>query len=226
MRKLLAALALFGAPLMAGQAMAAPVAAAHAKPLDRLVALLTPEQALLRLAGQAFDAGIRGEIATDPKLKAVQARHPGLTPYVAARLRPAFLKAIKKEIPSLRREIRAVAADGLTAPEIAEALTFFSSPAGMKLREQVYATMAEKPDQSPEQMQSAVMRAAMKNMKVADYPALIAFGASSAAGKMNAINPRIAAASKAWSERLAAKYSKRMRSLAAAAAKRYLKGRS
>lgn len=226
MRMLLAALALATAPLAAGQALAAPVAAAPAKPLDRLVRLLMPDPALLDIAGRAFDDGIRGELASDPKLKAAQARHPGLTPYVAARLRPAFLKAMRREIPALRREIRAVAADGLSASEIADALTFFSSPAGAKLREQAYAAIAENPRQSPEQIQATVMRRAMNGMRFADYPALMAFGASPAAGKIGALNPRIAAVSKAWSERLVAKYGKRMRGSAAAAAKRYVKGRS
>ena len=225
MRAFFAALALAAAPLIAGEAMAAPVAAAPAKPLDRLVDLLTPEDALLNLAGRAFDAGIRNEIAADPELMAVQRRHPGLAPYVAAELRPAFLKLVRKEIPSLRRDVRAVVADGLTAPEIAEALTFFSSPTGIKLREQAYATMAEKPDQSPEAMQAAVLSAVMKNMRVADYPALLAFGASSVAAKMNTLNPRIVVASKAWSDGLVARHSKRMRGLAAAAAKRYLRSR-
>ncbi|MES2986692.1 MAG: hypothetical protein V4808_02180 [Pseudomonadota bacterium] len=225
MRTLLAAVALSAAPLVASHAMAAPVSAAPSKPLDRLVALLTPEDALLKIGEKAFDNGIRREIAADPELKAIQAKHRGLTQFVAVQLRPAFVKMMKKELPSLRREIRTVAADGLTASEVAESLSFFSSPTGAKLRTQVYATMAEKPDMSPDQIQSAVMSKVMASMKVGDYPPLIAFGASSAASKMKTINPQIAAASKVWSEKLLAKYSKRMRGLAASAAKRYLKGK-
>lgn len=220
MKTLLAAFALAAASLATGQAVAAPIVAAPAKPLDRLVALLTPQDALLGLAGHAFEKSLDRELSAGTKK-----RYPGLKAYVADALRPAFLKTLKKEIPSLRREIRAVAADRLTAAEIAEALKFFSSPTGIKLRTQVYATLAEKPNLSAEDTQAAVMSAVMKNMKIGDYPALMTFGASSAAAKLNTINPRITEVSRAWSDRLVAKYSTRMRSLAAAATKRYLKGR-
>lgn len=225
MKKLIAALALSAAALASPLAIAAPAVAAPARPVDQLVGLLLPEASLVRIGVRAFDMGVEREVTTDAVLKASYARHPGLRTYVATALRPTFVKLLKKEIPSLRREIRAIAVEGLTAPEIADSLVFFASPTGQKLRTQVYETMGNDPTQSPAAMKSAAVSAVMANMKVADYPALIAFGASSAASKINVLNPRIAAASQAWSDRLVAKHGKRMRSLAAAAAKRYLRGK-
>ena len=220
---LLAAIALATAP-MAGLAIAAPVAAATAKPLERLVALLLPEESLITLAARAFDAGLDREVANNAELRAIHARQPGFKAYVASRLRPALATMLKKELPGLRREIRAIVAAELKPREIEEALAFFASPTGAKLRTQVYATMGDNPNQSPEAMQAAAISAVMKQMKAADYPALIAFGASSAASKMNIVNPKIAAASRAWSDRLVAKNSKKMRALAAAAVRHYKAG--
>ncbi|RYD57775.1 MAG: hypothetical protein EOP60_03890 [Sphingomonadales bacterium] len=225
MNTLISALALGTAALSSAPTLAAPVVAAPAKPVDQLVALLLSEEALVRLGVRAFDVSFEREVSTDPALRATYARHAGLKGHVAGALRPAFVKALKKEIPALRREIRAIASNGLTATEIADSLVFFASPTGQKVRAKVYETMGNDPTKSPEAMRSAAMSAVMANMKPADYPALIAFGASSAASKMNTLNPRIAAASQAWSDRLVAKHGPRMRSLAAAAAKRYLKGK-
>ncbi|RYY27357.1 MAG: hypothetical protein EOP62_07215 [Sphingomonadales bacterium] len=219
--QLLAALALAVAPLAPGHAMAASIVAAPAKPLDQLVALLLPEEQLLGLAMHTFETTLDRELSA-----AVIARHPGLKAHVAAAVRPAFTKAMKKEIPGLRREIRAVVVAELSAAEIADALVFFASPTGTKLRTQIYATMAEKPDQSPDQMQAAIMAAVMKNMAAADYPPLLAFGASPAAARMHTVNPKIAAASKAWSDRLLARHGKKLRDIAATATKTYLKGRN
>lgn len=219
MNKLLAAFALAMAPLAASHAIAAPVAAAPAKPLDRLVALLTPEDALLQLADRTFVAEIGRTLSPGDRAR------PGLIAYVAAELRPAFRKLLKKEIPALRREIRGVVAGRLTPAEVQESLRFFSSPTGIKLREQVYKTLAEQPDLSADAAQAAVLSAVMKTMRFGDYPALMEFGASSAAAKMKTINPRIGEVSMAWSNRLVAKHSKRMRGLATAAAQRFRKGR-
>ena len=226
MKTLLAALALAAAGVApVSVAAAAPALAAPGKPVDRLVALLLPEDALVGLALRAFDAGVEREVSGDAVLKAIYARHPGLKAHIARELRPAFVKALKKDIPALRRDVRTIVAGGLAPPEIADSLTFFASPTGQKLRAQVYEAMGNDPSQSPNALKAAALSAVMANMKAADYPALIAFGASPAAARINAINPRIAAASQAWSDRLVARHGARMRDLAAASAKRYLKGK-
>ena len=82
--------------------------------------------------------------------------------------------------------------------------------------------MGDKPDRSEADATAAAMQAAMSSLAVADYPAAIRFGASSAAGKMGVVNPKIASASRAWADRLIARHGAKMRKLAKRTADKYV----
>ncbi|HEX8301092.1 DUF2059 domain-containing protein [Sphingomonas sp.] len=227
MKKLIAAMALSLAGLAPAQARdTAPVASAAVKPIDQLVALLLPEDSLLALGARAFDAGLTEELAKSPRSVELHARHPGLKAHISAQVRPVLIKGMRAGLPELRREMRAIIAEGMTATEIADSVTFFSSPTGEKVRTQVYASVGDKPSQSEEQMKAAAMSAVMASLKAEDYPALIAFGASPAAAKMQSLNSKISAASRAWSKRIIDKHAPKLRVLAVKATASYLKGRS
>ncbi|UZK65347.1 hypothetical protein [Sphingomonas sp. M1-B02] len=193
---------------------------------DALVAQLASDSAMARLGARAFDHGVEQEIAADPAIKATYAANPGLKAHVVAQLRGEFLKIMQRQLPALRSQLSQVVRTEMSAVEIADTLTFFQSPVGQKLKEQVYASMSDKPGQSPDEARQAAMTAVMSNLTAEDYPALMAFGASSAAQKMQAVNPKIAATSEAWAKKLVADSDARMRALAAEAAAAYLKRRT
>jgi hypothetical protein len=224
MKTLLAALAL-------GTTMAIPAEARDFAPserpaaetdVERLVMLLLPEDAIMRLAARAFDAGMESEIETNASAKAVYAANPGLKEAIAARLRPEMTAIMKEGLPGLRKELAALITSDLTASEIADTLTFFVSPTGQKLRSQVYETMGENPMQSEAEMQQAAMAAVMAKMTADDYPALMAFGASPAAKKMQTVNPRISAVSQEWAKRVVAANDARMKAIAAEVTRDFL----
>ncbi len=203
MKPFLAALALGTAIVGSAPASAnaAAVAPADAN-LDRLVALIAPEEAIRRLAGKAFDAGMDQQIAADPKMKAAFDANPDLRAQVGGQLRSQFTGILVAALPSLRAELNGILQAQLTASEIADTLTFFSSATGKKLRAQVYESMGSAPGQSAEQVQQAAMAAVMAKMTPDDYPALLAFAGSPASQKMRIVNPQIQAASTAWAQKL------------------------
>jgi hypothetical protein len=217
MKPFLAALALGVTTLAPAQAFAgAPVAAPVADgDVQKLVALMAPEESITRLAGKAFDAGMDQEIAADAKMKAVFDANPGLRDQVGARLRTEFTTILVGALPSLRTELSGILQAELTPAEVTDTLTFFSSPTGAKVRASVYESMGEAPGQSQAEMQQAAIAAVMSKMTAEDYPALMAFGGSSAAQKMNTVNPKIQAASQAWAEKLVVANKPRMEALAA-----------
>lgn len=224
MKSFLAALALGATALtpvaaFAAAPVAAPVADAN---LDKLVALMAPEDSIGRLAGKAFDAGMDQQVAADPKMKATFDANPGLREQVGGQLRSQFTAILVAALPSLRAELSGILKQDLTASEIADTLTFFSSPTGQKLRAEVYETMGGAPGQSPEEIQQAAIAAVMAKMTTEDYPALMAFGASPAAQKMNSVNPKIQAASQAWAERLVTANRAKMQALAVKLTTEYL----
>lgn len=215
MKPFLAALALGTATLAPISAFAAAPAVAPADAnLDKLVALMAPEDKISRLAGKAFDAGMDEQVAADPKMKATFDANPGLREQVGGQLRAQFTGILVAALPSLRAELGGILQQELTASEIADTLTFFSSPTGEKLRAEVYETMGGAPGQSAEEVQQAAISAVMAKMTAEDYPALMAFGASPAAQKMGSVNPKIQAASKAWAEKLVEANRPKMQALA------------
>jgi hypothetical protein len=224
MKSLLAALALGAVALVPAQARpGAPVAAPVADTdLQKLVALMAPEDAISRLAGRAFDAGMDAKIAGDAAMKAAFDANPGLREQIGARLRSEFTGILVTALPLLRSELGGILQRELTPSEIVDTLTFFSSPTGQKVRAVVYETMGSAPAQSPEAVQQATISAVMSQMTADDYPALMAFSGSSAAQKMNIVNPKISAASQAWAEKLVLANRPKMEALAAKLTADYL----
>jgi hypothetical protein len=200
MKTVLAAVALAAVAAAPANARIAPAVVAAAD-VDRLVALLLPNEAMLKLVARAFDQGIEQESAKDPQLMAAFQKYPGLRAYIVAEVGTELARVMTAQMPALRQEIRGVILGGMTPSEIADTLTFFASPTGEKLRTQVYDTVANQPGSDTAQMQAAAMSALMASLKPEDYPALMAFGASPASRKMQALNPRISAVSMAWSSR-------------------------
>lgn len=214
MKFVLAALALGG---LAAPAAALPLRPARTAPspdLDRLARLLVPDSTMLTLAVKGLETSIA---------KAPAAGDAAMNAYIAAQLRPEMQRLLVRELPSLRSEIAAILAAELTPSEVTDAATFFASPTGQKLYAAAIGSLGATPGMSDDQAREAAMSAAMASLKPEDYPALMAFGASGASAKMGSINPRIGAASKAWSARLIAGNEQRMRGLALAAAEDYRK---
>lgn len=223
MKFLLAALAL-GVALPAQAFAAVPAAAPVAEgDLQKLVALLAPEESVGRIAGRAFDLGMNQQLAADPKVKAIYDANPGLREQVGGQLRDQFTRILVAALPSLRGEIAGILMAELTPGEIADTLTFFASPPGQKVRAQVYETMGSAPGQSPQEMQQAAIAAVMEKMTPEDYPALMAFAGSTAAQKMGSVNPKIATASQAWALKLVAANRPQMEGFATRAVADYLR---
>lgn len=216
---LAAGLAMPAAAHAAGSTAIAPAEDARAQ----LAEILLPEEMLVDLAVRGFAKGAGRAEFSDPDLAALATRHPGLRAHVATALRPRFAKAIRKELPAFRQEIRAILAAELTDQEAGEALEFFGSPAGARLLGAAFAAIAEDPTRTEAQQQQAAMNAVMKALKPADYPAFMAFGTSGAARKMQTINPRVAAAGRTWSARMLAGQAPRLRKAALKEARKYAK---
>jgi len=224
MKPFLAALALGVAVLAPAEAFAAaPVAAPVAEgDLQKLVALMVPEDSIGRIAGRAFDMGMDQQIAADPKMKATYDANPGLREQVGGQLRGQFTRILIAALPSLRGEIETILKADLTPGEITDTLTFFASPTGQKVRAEVYETMGSAPGQSAQEMQQAAMAAVMAKLTPEDYPALMAFAGSPAAQKMGSVNPKIAATSQAWALKLVAANRPQLEGLAMKAVAEYL----
>ena len=217
MKLLLAALALPLAAPLAAPAVAGSVALAPNE-ADKLVDLPLPQAQIDKLAHNGFEKGMESELAGDSTLQKQFAANPGLKEFVAARLQIEFTTILKGELPSLRTTLSGIISADMTASEIADTITFFASPTGTKMIGQIYSSMAENPDQEPDQMQQAAMSALMASLTPEDYPALMAFGASPAATKLKTVNPKISAASREWAEGMVARNKTRIESAAIAAA--------
>lgn len=206
MKPFLLALALSAAALAPASALVAARAAAPAADTDvqRLVALLAPDEAITRLAGKAFDTGMDQQIAANPERKAAYAADPAMRQAVGGQLRTQFTSALVAALPSLRAEIEGILRTALTPAEVTDMIAFFGSPTGQKVRAEAYERMGSAPGQSPQEMQQAAIAAVMAKMTAEDYPALMAFAGSTASQKMGTVNPRISAASQAWADRLIA----------------------
>lgn len=211
--------ALAASPALASGVVGAPAEDARAQ----LAELLLPEEMLVDLAVRGFATGADRAELNDPDLAALAARHPGLRGHVATALRPSFAKAILKELPAFRDEIRSILATELNDKEAGEALEFFGSPTGARLLAAAFATIAENPGRSEAQQREAAMNAVMKALKPADYPAFMAFAATGAARKMQGINPKVAAAGRSWSARLLERQAPRLRKAALKQARKYAK---
>jgi hypothetical protein len=222
MKTLFVSLALGAAALAAPLAQAAPAAApAPADDLQKLVVLLVPEDSMTQVALRAFDASMAQGTVGDAETERLLKQYPGLKEHVAATVKPEMVKVLLAGLPALRQRIGNVLSAEMTADEIAATYTFFASPTGKKVYANALGTMGSDPGDDEDQVKQKAMDAVMASLTPEDYPALMAFGTSSAAKKMNAINPKISAASKAWAEELLAQHRDRLTKLAAAAALDY-----
>jgi hypothetical protein len=226
MRSLLIALALGAGAVSPAHARAAElvrVAAAPDRDVDRLAELLLPDSAAADLATRASDHAIDQGLIGDSASRQLYARYPGLRAHVAEKLRPGIEKLLKRELPSLRDEMAKVLATELTPQEVAQTADFFASPAGMKVQATVLRTIGEKPGLSEQAAQEAAMNAVFSSLALADYPAVIGFASSSAGSKLNRINPRLTAASKAWADRLVRENGRKMSKVAARATRKFVR---
>lgn len=219
MRWRLAALALaagvaLAQPCGAAPAQARPVADVRAE-AERLVRVLLGNDAMLRLVASAFDSGLDEHLGSN-------ARTPGLKAYVDGQMRPAVMGIFLRAAPSLRTELSTIIAGTMTAGEIADTITFFDSSVGRKMKAQIYDSIQTGPGQDPAAIQQAALQSVMANLAPEDYAPLLAFGASSAAKKIEALNPQITAASTAWANRLVAANEATIEALAAKATAEYL----
>lgn len=215
MRALFAALALGLA--VAGPAEARPLAGVTVPgpELDRLVRLLVPDDAMADLAARAFDRDMAQGRAG---LAQLYRRYPGLKAQVDARVRPQLLRILKRELPSLRREIGAILAKEMTPSEVSASATFFASPTGRKVYARALQAIGENSNRSEADASAAAMQAVMSNLGARDLPAVLDFSASGAAARMRVVNPKVSAASRAWAERVTARNGARIRKLARRAA--------
>jgi hypothetical protein len=189
---------------------------------EQLIGILLSQDAILQLGGRAFDYGVEQGTVTDPEMRKLYDAHPGMKEYVAGKVRPEFQAILSRELPKLRHDLRTIVTDEMTPDEIADTLTFFASPTGMKMKAQIYQSIGEKPDETQAEMQQRAVAAAMANLTPEDYPALMAFGASPAAQKMQAVSPKISAAGQQWAEKMVGANQARLRLVAANAQAEFL----
>jgi hypothetical protein len=207
-------------------------AVAHGAPLvamadaqadaEKLVGILLSRESILDLGGRSFDYGVDQGNVTDPALRKLYDAHPGMKEYVASKVRPEFQAILSDALPGLRSNLTAIVTGEMTPQEIADTLTFFASPTGVKMKAQIYQSIGDKPDQSQAEMQQSAVAAAMANLTQEDYPALIAFAGSTAAQKMQAVSPKISAASEAWAAQMIAGNRARLQQVAKKAQAEFL----
>lgn len=200
---LFAALAL-GLPLQAGTAAPVALAPAH-NDAARLAGLLVPERAMLDLV----TAGARTLALKSRQFEGDRA----MVDFVLARMRPEIEKMVREALPELQAEITKILAADLTPAEINDLYTFFASPTGQRLQKTAFDVIAENPMADPATQQSIAVERFMATLTPEDYPPLSAFGASAGARKMRGVNPKVAAASEAWGERLLTKHGARLETL-------------
>jgi hypothetical protein len=222
---------LFAAALALGLALPGHAVAYRAPPAvamneqedaEKLIGILLSEDSIAQLGGRAFDYGVSQGNVTDPAMRKLYDAHPGMKDYIAGKVRPEFQAIMSASLPRLRHDLSAIVLDEMTPDEIADTLTFFASPTGVKMKAQIFQTIGDKPDQNQAEMQQAAIAAAMASLTPDDYPALMAFGASSAAQKMQVITPRISAASQAWAAQMITANGDRLRQVATKAQAEYL----
>jgi len=137
-------------------------------------------------------------------------------------VRPQLLKIMKRELPSLRREIGTIIAREMTPAEVSASATFFASPTGRKVYAKALQAIGDNSGRSEADASAAAMQAVMSNLAPRDLPAVLDFSASGAAARMNSVNPKVSVASRAWAERLTARHGARIRKIAERVTDKYL----
>lgn len=197
--------ALFAALLIAGLTPA--LALAQAEPTTRapqagdaakLAGLIVPDAQMPTLIATGFRRGFATSIAANPTAKALYDANPGMEDFVVQRVSDTLGRLAAADLPALREQLAGIVHDEMEPDEIVDTLTFFESPTGTKMRARVVAAMQQQAPASAEEGQKAAAAAAIADLTPEDYPALTAFARSSAAKKMQLVNPKIMAASQAW----------------------------
>lgn len=224
MRMLFAALALTAPIASVPVALAGPVMLQRAD-AEALVRQMLDDATMSRIAARAFDQGAADTLAEAPEVQRQFAANPGLREHVQNTVRAEVVKAVVRDLPDLRAKLSALIAADLNPREIADVTTFFASPVGQKMKGAAYQSIADKPVPDQAKLQQQAIAAIMASIAPEDYPALMAFGTSSAAQKMQTLNPKITAASRTWTEAFIARHSPRMQELAAKAQADFLAGK-
>jgi hypothetical protein len=183
-------------------AFARPVTAAQqASPAEQLVVLLLPDDKLVDTVSRIIDALVSDDSNISPERRALFAAYPGLKQDVVALIRTDIAAMMLKDLPSLHVELTGVISAELTPAELQQTLTFFTSPTGRKMLSQIYAGLAASNTVDEQEARNKAMATMMASLTPEDYPALAAFGQSSAGPKLKTLSPRIQQASQAWSAR-------------------------
>lgn len=194
--------------------------------LDALLNILLPEEATLKLGGQGVDSGIQEAEENDANLRALYDANPGMREFVGKKLRAEYIVTLRRELPSLRRTVSGILSSDLSPADLAKVLAFFSSPTGRKLLALSLQSVGSDPAPGAEEQQAAATAAVMKSLTPEDMPALMAFGSSPAAAKMNTVNPKIAQAGTAWAEDMIERNKERFEKLGETAATEFLAGKT
>lgn len=223
-RRFLAALSLAAAaPLPALAAPFAGLAAeAPAADVERLVAILLPDQQLIDGTGKVFSNAIADETGLDAASRALFAANPGLKDHVAGRVRSELGVILRSELPDLRGRLATAIVQNLTPQDVRDTLGFFASPTGAKVVQQMYGGIATSGASNEEEAQQAGMSALMASLTPDDYPALMAFGASPAAAKLQTVTPRLHDVARNWGQSLVTRHEARLMAVAQKAVAEFL----
>ncbi|WP_066721185.1 hypothetical protein [Sphingomonas pituitosa] len=203
MKPLAAALLMaLGTPSLAFAQTPPETRAPQAGDAARLAGLLIPESKIPALIGVGFRQAFALSLAANAEVKARYDAHPGMQDFVADRVSKEIARLATADLPSLREQLGEVVRDELEPEEIVDTITFFESPTGVKMRARANAALLEKGATSVEEGQKTAVQAAVSDLTADDYPAITAFGASSAAKKMQLVNAKVTEASRAWGAQL------------------------
>lgn len=221
MKLLLAALMLgtsIAPPALAGDRVTVPAAS----DADKLVEALLPEPALVAITGKVFDNTVQNEANFAPEKKALYAANPGLKAHLSAAMKVELAAILRKDLPALRRDLAALLSGEMAAAEISQTLAFFASPTGQKMMTHMYDGVANSSAANETEAQQAAMAALTASLSAEDYPALMAFGATPAATKLQAVTPKVQALTKAWAAKMMVDNEARMKAAADKATAAYL----
>lgn len=223
MKRLIAALLFAGAAPSLAFAQAEPQTAA---PRDTdavtLTGMLLPDGQVRSLVSAGFRQGAANSLAGNPKEKALYDAHPGMEAFVLDRVSDTLVQLALADLPALHAQLATVVREEMEPQEIADTLAFFQSPTGTRMRARIAEALQRETPTTAEAGQKLAAEAATAGLTPEDYPTLQAFGTSSAARKMQGLNPKILAASQAWGVQLGAINAGKLKAAREAAEAEYL----
>lgn len=215
------------AALMLGSTALAPLpalahAVAPASDADRLVAALLPEDALVKITTKVFDNNLQNDTALSAEKKALYTANPGLKAHLSERMKGEIAVILRKDLPGLRTDLAALLMREMSASEISDTVAFFGSATGQKMMAHMYDGVANSAATSEAEAKQAAMAGLMASLTPEDYPALMAFGATPAAAKLQAVTPKVQDVTKAWAAKMIAANQARLTAAADKATADYL----